>query len=156
MVGNYGLFPRVLVALASVIAIVVALVSFASGFVSGLLMSALTLAVWTGLCRLILFGFESNVLSTYPNPKVKVEKDPDPVVSDDVYPPKVAEAMLRTLAGDTKEAKDRILQGANRSLVAQARIISQPASNRGTPSPSPQDATERREDQEWADMFRAL
>jgi len=156
MAGSYGPFPRFLVALVSLIATIVALVSFAYGFVSGLLMSAITLAMWTGLCRLILFGFASNVLSTYPDSKVKVKGRPDPAISDDVYPPKVAEAMLRTLAGDTKEAKDRILQGANRSLVAQARIISQPTRTRETPSPPSQDATERREDQEWADMFRAL
>jgi hypothetical protein len=153
MEGNYGLFPRVLVGIVSLISVVVAMLGFASGFVSGLVMSAFALVVWTGLTRLILFACESDLLETIPGPPAPPRA---PVVSDDVYPPEVVEAMLRTLAGHKQVAHDRILHGANRSLVAQARIIAQPRTNRGVQDFSTPDAEERREDREWAEMFRAL
>jgi hypothetical protein len=160
MEGSYGLFPRFLGVSSSIVAVIAICLSLYANLLGGLLVSAIILAAWAGFLRLVTYLFEPECIRQFSNSE-PVKKTPVPDLEDvDPDEPADVSSLVRVIntptAAEMKE-RDRILRGANKSLVAQARIISQPQSSKeirqGFES---QDALERQEDIEWADMFRAL
>lgn len=158
MVGNYGLFPKFLAIGSSSVAVLAMLTGLATNFLGGLVVSVLVLMFLAAFLNLIAFLFEPQVISQFPEPKTRPSRRDSEAVDPDQ--PADVSSLVQVIKAPTAEARakaDRILQGANRSLVAQARVINQPSSVREAKQTfESQDAVERREDQEWAEMFRAL
>ncbi len=148
MAVKYGKFPRGLAIGSGIVAIYLAgaaLVSHLLGFVG----SAIILFLWGCLLKLIAFGYEPQYFRIIEE-EVKKEKPPLQELGPKEFPDWSEIVASIQSVPDPAGGPDRILLASNRGQVAQNRVIGQ------DPQETDPEADERREDKEWANMFRAL
>ena len=145
---NYGLGAKVLLGSSGLFCLYLAvLVLFSHPL--GFLVSGMIIGGWFQFLRLITFVFGSDVLMTYDGePEVSVTESPRERA---VRLSHLAKEVAQESGYYADEPGNRIIGSSHEESKPSNRVISASRT-----SQRPQESAERREDAEWADMFRSL
>ncbi len=145
MVESYSSFAKGLAIVSTGAVVAMSAVALVANLLGGVLITAFLIVCLAGFLKVLAFAFEPTALMTYSG---EPEREPEEWV----------EAYASHFEGETKlpATPDRILpESGNQDLVATARIIGGSPTQKRVPVDEVE-AERRKEDREWADMFRAL
>lgn len=157
MAGNYGPFVKGTVVTSTATCIILIIAAVIANPLGGMIMAAFLIVVLALFLKALTFAFEPQNLPTYSARANQPPKDMSPEEWVTRYV-----NHFDDLPTKTPEASNRILGGSsNRDLVVTARIIGASALPVNVLDSWQQESTnkseeKRKEDTEWADMFRAL
>lgn len=159
MAAKYGVFPRTLGWGSLVFALYIALLMLFSHPL-GFFGSIIVMCLWVGFAKVIHFAYEPSEIMTWDNEDAKrearAERDAQRAEVSD--PGEWAGQIAQAVYADEKKRKvepssSRIL-GSTQGQQASSRLLG--AKYPAYQEKSNPEAEQRKEDSEWADMFRAL
>ena len=143
---KYGTFPRVLVAISTVLSLSAATVAlFSHGL--GFLVSIIILGIGGGFNSIVHFLFA---------PGITFSGDPEPVWDNPEAEAVAAANSMLFGEKSTGETTGRILGAAGAAVNQKSRLLTPVDLSRTTQPKTDPEAERRKKEAEWAEMFRAL